>query len=333
MKVNYPNTSIDLALYLSSSLLCGTQLQRFQRNLVQLAPEWASGLHLQRFGEARVPIDATRDGAIEDLVLSRGIGRGELYQHLQKVASSRLPDRRFGSIELCGANRELTIVLSFDDWVFCPLGQAWIPGNRIAIQVRRSVVEGKSAPSWVEDSFAHCCANLDPLFGFACDTEEYHSKNMSTEGGGLRAIGIDISQYLPGLYWLNFFGSPYRRLMGEERLASAPGFRVGVCGSGHIVNLSDDPKHWTLPEYTACEESVRRHLGEEYFFIRNRQERKTVSPFDLQNLPAPALTVEADVDLDSAIKQIRINEHRDRQRSQEKQGPEKPKESRSRKIL
>jgi hypothetical protein len=59
-----------------------------------------------------------------------------------------------------------------------------------------------------QDSFAHCCANFDPFFGFACDTEEYHAKNMSTEGGGVRAIGIDIGKYLPGLYWLNFFGLP-----------------------------------------------------------------------------------------------------------------------------
>jgi hypothetical protein len=76
-------------------------------------------------------------------------------------------------------------------------------------------------------------------------------------------------------------------------------------------DLSGNPKHWSLLEYQACEESVRRHLGEEYFFIRTRLERSTVSPFHLPKLPAPTLSVEADVDLENAIKEIRINERPD----------------------
>jgi len=208
MKLEQMNTDIDLTLYLSSSMLSETTLQRFQESLIHLAPEWTSGLHLQRFGEPRVSIDATRDGAIRDVVFRQGLERGELYQRLHQLAPSPSPNRRFGFVELRGANRELTIVLSFDDWVFCPLGQSWIPSNRIAIQIRNALVESRGAPTWINQSFAHWCGILDPFFGFACATEEYDAKNMSTEGGGLRAVGIDISQYLPGLYWLNFFRLP-----------------------------------------------------------------------------------------------------------------------------
>ncbi len=303
-------TKMDIELYLSSSMLSETTLQRFQQSLIHLAPEWTSGLHLQRFGEPRVSIDATRDGAIRDVVFRQGFERGELYQRLQELAPSPSPNRKFGSVELRGANRELTIILSFDDWVFCPLGQSWIPSNRIAIQIRNALVESRGAPTWINQSFAHWCAILDPFFGFACATEEYDAKNMSTEGGGLRAVGIDISQYLPGLYWLNFFGSPYRQLMGDERLASAPAFRTGASGSGYVVTLSENPGDWGSPGYKAREESVRRHLGEEYFFIRTSHERKTVSPFDLAKPPASKISVEAEVDPESGIKEIRIKEHR-----------------------
>jgi hypothetical protein len=51
-----------------------------------------------------VPIDATRDGAIQDVGFRKGLETGELYQELQQLAPSRLPNRRFGSIELRGAN-------------------------------------------------------------------------------------------------------------------------------------------------------------------------------------------------------------------------------------
>jgi hypothetical protein len=155
---------------------------------------------LKRFGESRVPIDVTRDGAIKDVVFTKGLERGELYQRLQELAPSPSPNRRFGSMELRGANRELTIILSFDDWVFCPLGQSWIPGNQISIHTRSALVESRRALTWINQSFAHWCAVLESFFGFACATEEYDTKNMSTEGGGLRAVGTNISQYLPGLY-------------------------------------------------------------------------------------------------------------------------------------
>lgn len=276
-----------------------------------MAPEWTSGLHLQRFGERRVSIDATRDGAIRDVVFRQGLDRGELYQRLQQLAPSPSPNRRFGSVELRGANRELTIILSFDDWVFCPLGQSWIPGNRISIQIRRALVESRRALTWINHSFVNWCAILGPFFGFACATEEYDAKNMCSEDGSLRAVGIDISKYLPGLFWLNFFGSPYRQLMGDERLASAPAVRTGACGSGYVVTLSENPGDWDSSEYRMREESVRRHLGEEYFFIRTSQERKTVSPFHLPKLPDPKISVEAEVDPENGIKEIRVKNHRE----------------------
>jgi hypothetical protein len=303
------NTDIDLTLYLGSSLFSETTLQRFQQSLIHLAPKWTSGLHLHRFGEPRVSIDATRDGAIRDVVFRQGLERGELYQRLQQLAPS--PNRRFGSVELRGANRELTIILSFDDWIFCPLGRSWIPGNRISIQIRSVLVENCEAPTWINQSFAHWCTILDPFFGFACATEEYDAKNVSTEGGGLRAVGNDISKYLPGLYWLNFFGSAYKQLMGDERLASAPAFRTSAFGSGYVVSLSENPGDWGSREYKAREESVRRHLGEEYFFIHTNEARKTVSPFHLQNLPTLRISVEAEVDMENGIKEIRIKENRE----------------------
>jgi hypothetical protein len=53
--------------------------------------------------------------------------------------------------------------------------------------------------------------------------------------------------------------------MGGECLASAPAFRTCPCGSGYVVTLSANPGDWDSSEYKTREESVRRHLREEYF--------------------------------------------------------------------
>ena len=243
-------------------------------------------------------------------MLTKGIAKGELFRRLERLAPVSNPERRLGSMELRGAYPGITVVLNFDDWLFCPMGTAWIVGNRIEIQVRSKRIEESSAPDWVEKSFSLCCAQLDPLFGFACATEEYTAKNMSTERGGLRAIGIDIAKHLPGLYWLNFFGFPYKQSMGDKCLATAPGHLVASCGSGYVVQLASEPQEWNSRTYRACEQSVRRHLGEEHFFIRDRLQRNTVSPFDLPKLSA-AGKIEVDVELqsgNSVVTQIRLKD-------------------------
>lgn len=116
-------------------------------------------------------------------------------------------------------------------------------------------------------------------------TKEWNAKNMELERGA-RAIGGDISRYLPGLYWLNFFGEPYRKLIGKERLLSAPAHEIVEVDAGVLVCLAERPESWDSPEYKAVENRVLDHLGREYFFDRNDTERKTVAPdFGLEPLP------------------------------------------------
>jgi hypothetical protein len=305
MKAKENSPSIDITLYLGSSLFNGNELQYLQNTILRLAPEWAAKLHLWRFREPPVGIDVAREGSIENLMLSKGIERGKLFRRLEKLAPLPNPERRLGSMELRGAYRGLTVVLSFDDWMFSPIGTSWIPGNRITFQVRRNKIEQTGASEWVEECVSLCCMTVDPLFGFACATEEYTAKNMSTDCGGLRAIGIDIAKHLPGLYWLNFFGAPYAALIGHEVLSSTPAERVVACKSGYLIRLSSGPEDWNSAEASHREAAARKHLGCQYFFDRGSCDRETVSPFCLPKLNSPG-NVEADVGVDSAIRQIRI---------------------------
>jgi hypothetical protein len=135
MKGKENSTSIVITLCLGSSLFTGNVLQRFQDALVKLTPEWASKLHLWRFQEPPLEIDPTRKEAIKRMMLSKGIGRRQLFRRLEQLAPLPDPARRLGSMELRGAYRGLTVVLDFGDWIFCPIGTSWTLGNRMAIQI------------------------------------------------------------------------------------------------------------------------------------------------------------------------------------------------------
>jgi len=302
--LNHQN--LDLTLYMRSSLLKDSALDTFQRLLRQLAPRWASRLYLYRFRESYPSIDITVDGALQELALTKGLERGMLFDRLQELTTSPKTSRRFGSLELRGANQQLTVVLQFDDWVFQPVGTAWIAGNSISIQVRAGIVEEKEAVIWIQECFSSCCRLLTPFYGFACATEEYESKNIFQKGGMVKAIGINLAKHLPGLYWLNYFGEPYVKMMGEPRLMSAPTHDVTkIDSTGVLFKLCPTPVEWLTPQYKSLESSVVQHLGKQYFFSRDHQDRNKVSPFELPE-PHPSGKVQGYVDLDSVVRIIRI---------------------------
>ena len=51
---------------------------------------------------------------------------------------------------------------------------------------------------------------------------EFHAKNMIDDETGVEAIGVDITDAIPGLYWLNYFGArACLDLIGRERRSGA----------------------------------------------------------------------------------------------------------------
>ena len=111
---------------------------------------------------------------------------------------------------------------------------------------------------------------------------EWYAKNMLLDGG-LRAIGVDMSRYLPGLYWLNWFGAPYCELMGRERLLSAPAFDAIALGDGVLLQVDERPDDWDSSDTRYAR--VLEHVGDRYFFLRNNPGRRTVAPdFGLEPL-------------------------------------------------
>jgi hypothetical protein len=123
--------------------------------------------------------------------------------------------------------------------------------------------------------------------------EEFDAKNLSFEGGGTEAVDVDISKALPGLYWLNFFGAPYRDFIGRERLLSSPAHEVRELDGGVLLALHADPRAWETPHYRAAERRILEHFGPDHFFSKDNPYKRTVTPnFNLPPArPGPRIRV------------------------------------------
>ena len=96
----------------------------------------------------------------------------------------------------------------------------------------------------------------------------------------------DYSEGLPGLFWRNFFGSPFVQMFGE-RLTSLPGsVRQDLSGGIVLVQPFELPSQASTPEATSRERELIAHLGPECFYDHERHLKPTRVP-DLSSLHQP----------------------------------------------
>ena len=106
---------------------------------------------------------------------------------------------------------------------------------------------------------------------------QYRAKVMS-ERPVVRAVGRDFSRFLPGLFWLNFFGPRYVDLIGEERLQSSPANTIEEVDGGLLLGLGDDPGQWNSAKRRQTERAVLDAIGHDFFFSADAPGRATRAP-------------------------------------------------------
>lgn len=115
-----------------------------------------------------------------------------------------------------------------------------------------------------------------PVWGAVYPPGQYDAKVMQREPS-VRAIGRDFSRWLPGLFWLNFFGSRYVELIGKDRLLSAAEGAREVDG-GVLVPVTGNPKGWDTAAYQRVEQEVVDHIGRDYFFSKEDPDKPGLAP-------------------------------------------------------
>jgi hypothetical protein len=269
---------LDISCRFARSLVGGDDLDQLQDLLLQHAPGWSAGLHVWRYRQEKTQVDVHRPGAFAAAVLAAATERGPLYHHLERQFGSEADEWIFGGAELRGADSSVILIVQIDERVFCQNGESWRWCNYITFQVGRAKVDGVDSVAWSRAMFTALCSALSPVYAQAYMSDEFHAKNISHEGGGTAAVGVDVSKAFPGLYWLNFFGAPYRDFLGRERLLSSPAHEVRELDDGVLVALDSDPRAWDTPAYRAAERRVLDHLGQEHFFSKSNPYKRTVAP-------------------------------------------------------
>lgn len=270
---------LSLTVCVGQSLFSGGELDVLEHVLAKHAGSWLSRLHAWQDEKGRREL---ADGFAES-VRRIAAEKGELYRQLTDKHGPGPHDRRTGSVELRGSESSLVVVVVLDEHVFAPSAGRYLWGNSITFQFCRCECFGKSASELCRRIAEDCSHEMDVLYAHGHLLEEWYAKNVSLDGG-MMVIGADVSRYLPGLYWLNYFGKPYCDLIGRERLLGAPAFESRWLGHGVLMLVNEQPESWNSDETQYA--NVLRHIGDQYFFLRDNPERQTYAPsYGLKELP------------------------------------------------
>lgn len=216
---------------------------------------WSRGLRVAKNADARS---------------ASSVGSTNLHQAVHLEAP---PRRGLGSVVLRGAYKGVRIYL--DSW------EGTVPPELNAVSVEVvgiQAIEGQLPPVWSYSFFRALVAALPVRYANARLSEEFSAKNMIDDETGLRAVGVNLTESLPGLYWLNYFGKPYLDLVGEQRLLSSPAQFAQKIRSGVLLVLGESPFDWQSESYKERERAVLRHVGQDFFFSRSDPARQLVAP-------------------------------------------------------
>lgn len=161
MRPQWRETDLDGEVVFDRYLGAAEDLDVFQELLATAAPRWCSRLRTWRGPRDQRPIDAARSGALRAALAAAG-ERGPTYRALVERYGAG-DERLAGSVELRGRGPELVVVVLVDERPVSRLGRATFLGNRIALQVRRSRVEGRGGAVWLHEVFRVLCAGLSPV--------------------------------------------------------------------------------------------------------------------------------------------------------------------------
>jgi hypothetical protein len=281
--------ALCLEMHFASDLSAGRTVDRLQSWLSTSAPRMFDTfeVHAYERDPNRLSIDRSDPHALRHAVRRKGLERGDTYAQLSAQDPPPALERHFGHVLLRGRGTGTTgryVSVDFDSMIPArPSGSQWLWSNSVGASVKPTRVEGVSRPDWICSLARELAEDENFLWGAAYLDEEFPASNLDTTRG-LRAIGRDVRRYLPGLYWLNFFGAAYTELMD---VIAAEAMGVGNwqrIGQTLTLECHGDPEGWR--GFTTQKHQLLNALGADLFFDRRRPERDTRAP-DLGLVPLP----------------------------------------------
>ena len=115
--------------------------------------------------------------------------------------------------------------------------------------------------------FIHKIADAELPRARANDTVGFLNRARTEKD--LYVVTRHLRKFLPDIYWMTVFGSPYVELFSRERLLSCPAYRVKELDNGSIViQLTPELKDIATEEaaFEQVRQNARRHLDNDAFF-------------------------------------------------------------------
>jgi hypothetical protein len=264
--------TIDCDFYFDSFICNKDFFNKLHQSLISLAPVWSTELKLFIHTSDITSVPKYESGLLYKLFFEKN------QHYVKKFKAIQKNPRWFGSAELRGKDNSIIVVVSTDEHKFSQAGKNWHFKNSVTIQIRKRNIENLQAADWAQKAFSYCCNEWNLLYANGNFSQEFEAKNMDFTGGGVRAIGVDYSRYLPGIYWLNYFGKRYVDFIGKEKLLTTPAYKVEKIGYGILVQLHEDGSKWDSKEYRKVENNILNYIGRQYFFNLNNPDKKTLAP-------------------------------------------------------
>jgi hypothetical protein len=245
-----------LKFYVERPLFDGPQLNELHRLINTFLPRWSVEVKVSRTEHSRDFLSVPRDGSLFNAILAKAP-----------------PKQGLGDAVLKGAYKGVTFFVDTCNSTLPP------ELNYLTVEVYRlPAVEELAFSDWAWKFFENVPQHLPTRYAKAHLAAEFDVKNMVHKGGSVQAVGVRLEEALPGLYWLNYFGKTYVRLIGEERLLTSPVYQTKQVGGGVLVALDDSPLNWKSAAYKEREERTINYLGREFFFLKGEPDRQLTAP-------------------------------------------------------
>jgi len=77
---------------------------------------------------------------------------------------------------------------------------------------------------------------------------------------------INLQQHLPGIYWLNYFGEAYIKLIGRDKLLTTPAYDVYELENSIVIQSCKDVESTISNDFNKVKKKIIKHIGVRYFY-------------------------------------------------------------------
>jgi|GEM_PF-2505694 len=137
------------------------------------------------------------------------------------------------------------------NWSYGPppvfaFASGWIPWSQVSVDTKMQL--------WIS-LVRKLCEVVNPVYG-------------EIRNGLHPSYPFDLAKRLPDVPWISIYGAPYIKMFTEERILSAPFWKIERLPSGQYLLQATESPYEPIPEEKRS--AIRRHLGEDAFMSGGR---------------------------------------------------------------